>query len=203
VTAGSYGREYDDVQLRLIEPDPYRDCGPLPLPANFGVRYPTAKTATYQREAAGSRTVKPGATTDFFIPLCANPDGGERTVRLRLESVGPGGVTAGPVFSIAARRDEPPSPAFSWAPAGDPIPQGTTVQFTDTSTADRGIAGRAWSFGDSGSGAADASDQAAPAHTFNVAGTYAVTLTVSDAAGRQAGTTQYLNVAAPEPAPVP
>ena len=48
---------------------------------------------------------------------------------------------------------------------------------------------------------ANASDQAAPAHTFNVAGTYPVTLTVSDAAGREASTTQYVNVAAPEPPP--
>ncbi len=169
---------------------------------NFGVRYPTAST-TYQREAIGSRTVKPGGTADFFISLCANPDGGERAVRLRLESMGPGGTTAGPLFSIAIRRDEPPAPAFSWTPATDPIPEGTSVQFTDTSTADRGIAGRAWSFGDPGSGAADASDQAAPAHTFAVAGTYGVVLTVTDAAGREASTTQYVNVAAPEPPPAP
>ena len=202
-TAGSYGREQDDVQLRLIEPDPYRDCGPLRLPANFGVRYPTAKTAVYPREAVGSRTVKPGGAADFFLPLCANPDGGERTVRLRLESTGPGGVTAGPVFSIAVRRDEPPAPAFGWTPATDPIPQGTAVQFTDTSTADRGVAGRAWNFGDPDSGPANASDQAAPAHTFSVAGTYAVVLTVSDAAGREASTTQYVNVVAPEPPPAP
>ena len=201
-TAGSYGREQDDVQLRLIEPDPYRDCGPLRLPANFGVLYPTAKTA-YTREEVASRTVKPGASAEFFLPLCANPDGGERTVRLRLESTGPGGVTAGPVFSVALRRDEPPAPAFGWTPTTDPIPQGTAVQFNDTSTADRGIAGRAWNFGDPDSGAANASDQAAPAHTFNVAGTYAVVLTVKDAAGREASTTLYVNVVAPDPAPVP
>ncbi len=202
-TVGSYGREHDDVQLRLIEPDPYRDCGPLLLPANFGVRYPTATTAVYQREGFGNRTVKPGATADFLVPLCADPDGGERTVRLRLEATGPGGVTDGQVLSIAVRRDGPPAPAFSWTPATDPIAQGTVVQFTDTSIADRGIAGRAWSFGDPESGAANASGEVAPAHTFNVAGTFAVVLTVSDGAGRSESTTQYVNVAAPEPPPEP
>ena len=161
-TVGSYGREYDDVQVRLIEPDPYRDCGPLLLPATFGVRYPTAKTAVYQREAFGSRPARPGATGDFVIPLCANPEGGERSVRLRLESVGPGGTTAGPEFSIAIRRDEPPAAAFSWTPATDPIAQGTSVQFTDASTADRGIASRAWNFGDPDSGAANTSTAGQP-----------------------------------------
>jgi len=200
-TPGSYGREQDDVQLRLVEPDPYRDCGPLSLPANFGVRYPTAATATYQRESSSARTVKPGATADFFVQLCPNPDGGDRTVRLRLESLGPGGVTPGTAFSITIRRDEPPSAAFAWAPATDPIPSGTAVQFTDTSTADRGLAGRTWTFGDPDSGAANTSDQAAPSHTFTVDGTYVVVLTVKDTAGHEASTTQYLNVAAPEPAP--
>lgn len=200
-TPGSFGAERDDIQLRLVEPDPYTDCGPLPLPASFGIRYPTASTAVYPRESLGDAPVPPGATADFSIPLCANPDGGERTVRLRLEGSGPGGTTAGPAFTLVLRRDSPPLAAFTWAPATDTIAPGTTVQFTDTSTADRDITSRTWRFGDPDSGAADSSDLPSPTHTFTVAGFYAVVLTVRDTTGREASATQYLNVADADPAP--
>ncbi len=202
-TPGSRGREQDDVVLRLVAPDPYRDCGPLPLPAAFGVRYPTAENAVYERESTTSRTVRPGAAGDFFIPLCPDPDGAERTVRLRLESSGPGGKTTGPAFAIVVRRDGPPSPSFGWTPATDPLAPGTTVSFTDTSTAERGIARRAWSFGDPATGSANTSDLPTPAHTYAVAGTYEVVLTVVDGAGREASVSHTVNVAAPEPPPEP
>lgn len=197
-TPGSYGREEDDVQLRLIEPSPYKDCGPLPLPANFGIRYPTS-ASTYLRDTVDAETVAPGRSGRFEIDLCPAADGTERTVKLRLESTNPGGTTNGPVFTLTLRRDAAPSPAFDWMPASDPVPTGTTVQFTDRSTADRGIASRTWTFGDPDSGAADTSTDAAPAHAYAAEGSYAVTLTVRDASGREATTSQFVTVATPVP----
>ena len=202
-TPGSYGREQDDVVLRLIAPDPYRDCGPLRLPAVFGIRYPTAANAVYERESTTSRTVRPGAAAEFVIPLCPDPDGAERTVRLRLESSGPGGRTPGPAFAIVIRPDRPPAPSFGWTPTTDPIAPGTAVSFTDTSTADRGIARRSWTFGDPDAGPANTSDLPAPAHTYAATGTYEVVLTVVDGAGREASVSHTVNVAAPEPPPGP
>jgi len=195
--AGSYGQERNDVQLRLIEPDPYLDCGPLLLPANFGIRYPTAATAVYGRDTT-SDTVRPDAKADFMVPLCPNPAGGDRIVRLRLEATGPGGTSAGSVLSITLRRDGLPTASFIWAPI-DLIVPGTTLQFSDTSTADRGVVGRRWTFTDLQAGTVTSSELASPAYTVPVAGSYEVGLTVRDAAGREDTSTQYLYVSEPEP----
>ena len=55
---------------------------------------------------------------------------------------------------------------------------GLTCTFTDGSTDDGTIATRSWSFGDGGT-----STQTSPSHPYAVAGTYAVTLTVTDDKG--------------------
>jgi PKD repeat protein len=56
------------------------------------------------------------------------------------------------------------------------IPVGGTVQFTDASTGD--ITGWSWTFGDG-----ETSTAQSPQHTYATAGTYTVTLTVSNAYG--------------------
>jgi PKD repeat protein len=59
--------------------------------------------------------------------------------------------------------------------------------FTDSSTDDVGVAGWVWSFGDNGS--AQAQD---PVHTYGTAGSYPVTLTVTDAEGETSEITKQV-----------
>jgi PKD repeat protein len=71
------------------------------------------------------------------------------------------------------------------------IPVGAAVQFTDASTGD--ITGWSWTFGDG-----ETSTTQSPAHTYGAAGTYTVTLTVSNAYGGDTETkTGYIDVGLP------
>ncbi len=85
-----------------------------------------------------------------------------------------------------------PPPAAAFLVAAQPADDSAT--FTDTSVAGAGgapIVSRVWRFGDPGSGTADNAATASPAgHTFSGPGVYAVTLTVTDANGLSATTTQ-------------
>lgn len=58
-----------------------------------------------------------------------------------------------------------------------------TVQFTDGSTPAGGITGWSWNFGDTTSGTNNVSTLQNPSHTYAVAGTYNVTLTVTNSSG--------------------
>jgi hypothetical protein len=74
----------------------------------------------------------------------------------------------------------PPIAGFLFFP--DPASAGSSVFFSDSSTDPDGghIACRSWNFGDPASGAANTSTDANPTHTYATAGTYTVTLTVTD-----------------------
>lgn len=87
----------------------------------------------------------------------------------------------------AARTDlpealPPPTASFDVQPT-NPTVSGNrnTVFFSDQS--DGQIVTYAWDFGDPASGAANASDQRNPQHTYPTAGVYRVTLKVTDQRG--------------------
>jgi PKD repeat protein len=85
------------------------------------------------------------------------------------------------LFLTGCPCGKPPTASFTASPAGGPAP--LTVSFTDTSAANGApIKTWVWDFGDGGSSAVQH-----PSHTYTVAGTYAVSLTVKNAAG--SGTT--------------
>jgi hypothetical protein len=101
------------------------------------------------------------------------------------------------LFNVSAAGRPAASQAFSYAPApaaAAAVTSGATagspVAFADRSTG--AIVHWRWDFGDPASGAAnvvDTTDPAlgrAPTHTYAAAGTYTVTLTVADGAGRSA-----------------
>ncbi len=70
------------------------------------------------------------------------------------------------------------------------VTSGLTATFTDASTdSDGTIASRAWNFGDSSS-----STVTSPSHTYAAAGTYSVTLTVTDNSGKTGSTTKSVTV---------
>ena len=81
-----------------------------------------------------------------------------------------------------------PTAAFTYAP--NPAVRNTPIQFTDTSVdVDGPIASRSWQFGDGG-----ISSDANPIHTFTSAGTFTVTLTVTDGHGATAVANQAVVV---------
>ena len=80
-------------------------------------------------------------------------------------------------------ENQPPSASFTYSA------NQLSVSFTDTSTDDNGVVSRSWSFGD---GATSSSQN--PAHTYSAAGSYSVSLTVTDAQGLQNTTSQTVTV---------
>lgn len=90
------------------------------------------------------------------------------------------------IVNLTTTIIEDPAADFSFVPSA-PV-AGQAVQFTDLSTGN--IQSRAWDFGD-GSGSSDQN----PAHTFAAAGSYDVTLTVTDAAGNSIQLTKAVAVA--------
>ncbi len=74
-----------------------------------------------------------------------------------------------------------------------------SCNFTDASTDNDGtVVGFAWDFGDGGT-----STLQNPGHTYAAAGTYSVTLTVTDDLGATGAVTKSVSVTAPAPAPGP
>ncbi|TMF06147.1 MAG: PKD domain-containing protein, partial [Chloroflexi bacterium] len=86
---------------------------------------------------------------------------------------------------------EPPVASFNGSPTNGVAP--LTVNFTDTSTGQP--ASWAWNFGDSGTSTAQN-----PSHQYTAAGTYSVSLTVSNSLGSNTLTkTSYITVTPPPP----
>jgi len=80
--------------------------------------------------------------------------------------------------------DEAPEARFSASV------QGNTVSFSNNSTDDKGIASSSWSFGD-----ATSSSATNPDHTYDNAGSYTVTLTVTDTKGQTDSTAASVTIA--------
>jgi PKD repeat protein len=83
-------------------------------------------------------------------------------------------------------------PAFTFTPTNPSDHQRVLFDAsTSEAPANNPIAGYSWNFGDGGSGAGRTAT-----HDYSSAGTYVVTLTISDVYGRSASTSQTINVGA-------
>jgi len=92
-------------------------------------------------------------------------------------------------ISVTQQSAVPPVAAFSGSPTSGTAP--LDVQFTDEST--NAPTSWSWNFGDGGNSTAQN-----PSHTYTTAGTYTVSLTVSNAAGSDGETkTDYITVTEP------
>jgi len=114
------------------------------------------------------------------------------TYSVSLTVTGPGGsdsITKNNYITVNV--PPPPVAGFSANPtSGDAY---LSVQFTDTSTG--AITSWSWTFGDGGTSTSED-----PQHTYQVPGTYSVTLTVSGPGGSNAHTkTDYITVTQPPP----
>jgi hypothetical protein len=99
------------------------------------------------------------------------------------------------LYTGAALSPLPTPPAVSVTATVDEAT--ATAAFTSVATPaidGAPIISRQWNFGDPASGAADGSIETYPTHIFSAAGSYAVTLTVTDANGLTATATQEVQI---------
>jgi PKD repeat protein len=153
--------------------------------------------ATVGTGGQGERTVN---TTDPEAPYFAawsgtnaNPAHGFLDVQITATDLTAAFVPADGTFtdSFAIHRgppppNQPPNADFTSSASG------LTASFTSTSTDDGTITGYAWDFGDGTTGSGPA-----PQHTYATAGTYTVTLTVTDDQGATGTATKDVTVNQP------
>jgi len=123
------------------------------------------------------------AAGTYVVTLTVTDDDGATNSTTRSIQVGPTNL--------------PPTAAFTFSPANPAI--GGWVQFDGTSSSDPdgSIASYAWNFGDGGT-----STDSVAWHPFSAAGTYVVTLTVTDDDGATDSTTHTIVVGTANQAPI-
>jgi PKD repeat protein len=139
---------------------------------------------TTSTEQSPSHTYDTDGTYTVALTV-SSADGSDTETKTGLITVNSGSVT-----------DVPPTANFAVTPTSGEAP--LAVQFTDTSTpGSSAITTWAWDFGDG-----NTSTDANPDHTYNVADTYSVSLTVTTAVGSDTETKTDIitvNVGAPTP----
>jgi PKD repeat protein len=185
---------YDRVTLARVSAGSYTGSGRFTSALRCrGRRFPHGLVVPYTVRVQVRQVVAVGGIA-FASRLSAVYTNRRRIDRTRCP-IGPS-HDAARYAGTAVALPSPPAATFQVAtqPAAD------SATFTDTSIPGPGgarIVGRLWQFGDPASGAADTATASPAAHTFSAPGTYEVSLTVTDANGLTATSTQ--TVIAPGP----
>ena len=93
-----------------------------------------------------------------------------------------------------------PIASFTRSPASGVVPVAVFFDASESSDSDGEIVSYAWEFGD-GTSSRDATAEPTTTHTFSSAGTYSVTLTVTDDRGKSAETVRAIDVTASDAPP--
>jgi PKD repeat protein len=190
------------VKLRLFVVDPASNGGTVYSVSNAwtetGVTWANAPAA----DSGGLATV--GATTtgvwkEIELPTSAVPGDGTYSLKIQAASSSDGttryssreGLNAPQLIVGTVIPPAPPTASFTATPTSGAAP--LDVAFTDESTGEP--TSWTWGFGDG-----TTSTQQNPVHTYTSAGTYAVTLTATNAGGSHTiSRTDYISVSPPPP----
>jgi len=163
-----------------------------PPVANFGVttsgltaNFTDSSTDSDGTIASRSWTFGDGGTSTATNPSHAYASAGSYSVSLTVTDNGGATNTKTTSVSVSSPTNTPPVANFSFTTSG------LVATFTDSSTdSDGTIASRSWNFGD-----AATSTTTNPSHTYASAGTYSVSLTVTDNGGATNTKTSSVTVA--------
>jgi PKD repeat protein len=151
-----------------------------------GDPYPAASYEWRYTASSGSYSPVGGGTSSAIT--FSQP--GSYRVWVVITDLNGGSVTAVTQVTVYV----PPSATFEWTPAGSPR-SGSPVTFEASASSFNGpVTHWSWNFGD-GTGASDG----LVTHVFPAAGSYSVTLTVTDSAGVSATVTRVLRVTTAPP----
>jgi len=157
----------------------------------------TASAGSDYTASSGTLIFNPNQTTKTFSVQLLDDAVDEPDETLSLTLRNPGAATLGAIVDATLTiidNDDPPVAAFSATPLTGNKP--LTVNFTNQSTGS--ITSWAWNFGDGGT-----STEQSPAHIYNSAGNYTVSLTVTGPGGSNTKTqTNYIQISEPTPPPV-
>ncbi|MDT8357568.1 MAG: PKD domain-containing protein, partial [Methanomicrobiaceae archaeon] len=165
----------------LIQPVAAFTADPVTGTAPLGVTFTDASTDA----SAWAWDFGDGAKSTAQNPAHTYTDAGTYTVSLTVTSTDM--LTDTATATVTALAPVPPEAVFSPASSSGKAPY--TVQFTDAST---GAIAWSWDFGDGIS-----STEQDPSHTYQLPGTYTVTLTVTSAEGLSDTATGTVSIRAP------
>jgi PKD repeat protein len=134
-------------------------------------------TVNFTDDSTGNVTSWSWSFGDGGTSTAQNPSHtytGTGTFTVSLTVTGPGGTDTKTMTDYISVTEAPPVAGFSGTPTTGNRP--LNVQFTESSTGS--ITSRSWTFGDGGTSTAQN-----PSHTYNAAGTYTVSLTVTGPGG--------------------